>query len=286
MRINKEYDERTYMVQWFKLYKKNIQNLKTFYFNGTYPFRSFSPKVVQFIFKLADECGMDNTVKYKCVELYDRFLSEYFIYKHKKIYSKHSNKWVKFLKQCKKQSYLRVMSCMQLLSKYAQQSLSLKLKDIKVILERTGRMYTKKYIRYSEAEVFRIVDYKLNEPSIFMLVEYFIDVIPFTTTDSLHSTCLLLTDFVYIYQQELYDRLQYQKTGYRIHTYSEKLKLLDIEFDKITTAAAVVVTAFYILNSTDKTNEELCLYLSNICEKSFDYLLTISTVLVSIINSI
>jgi len=60
------------MVQWFKLYKKSIQNYKTFYFNGTYPFRSFSPKVVQFIFKLANECGMDNTIKYKCVELYDR----------------------------------------------------------------------------------------------------------------------------------------------------------------------------------------------------------------------
>lgn len=65
-----------------------------------------------------------------------------------------------------------------------------------------------------------------------------------------------------------------------------RLELLDIEFDKITTAAAVVVTAFYILNSTDKTNEELCLYLSTVCEKSFDYLLTISTVLISIINSI
>jgi len=50
-----------------------------------------------------------------------------------------------------------------------------------------------------------------------------------------------------------------------------RLKLLDIVLDKIITAAAVI-TAFYILNSTDKTNEELCLYLSNVCEKSFDYL--------------
>ncbi|XP_026805544.1 uncharacterized protein LOC113548714 [Rhopalosiphum maidis] len=286
MRINNEYREKTYVVEWFKLYKKTIQNFKAFYFNGTYPHRSFSPKVVEFIFKLADEFGVDNTVKYKCVELYDRFLSEYFIHKHKKIYCSHSNKWLKVLKQCKKQSYLRIISCMQLLSKYAQQSLILKLKDIKVILQQTGHMYTKKNIRSSEAKVLRIVGYKLNEPSIFMLVEYFIDVIPFITTDSLYSTCLLLTDFVYIYQQELYDQLQYQKTKHRIYTYSEKLELLDIEYDKITTAAAVVVTAFYILNSTDKTNEELCLYLSTLCEKSIDYLLTISTILISIINSI
>lgn len=55
-----------------------------------------------------------------------------------------------------------------------------------------------------------------------MIVEYFIDVIPFETTESVYSTCLMLTDFVYIYQQELYDRLQFQKTGYRANTYIEK----------------------------------------------------------------
>ncbi|KAF0763836.1 cyclin N-terminal domain-containing protein 1-like [Aphis craccivora] len=286
MKIHKEYNEKTYVVEWLKLYKKSIQNFKTFYFNGTYPYRSFSPKVVEFIFNLANELGVDSTVKYQCVELYDRFLSEYFIYKHKKYYNNHSNEWLKILKQCKKKSCLRIISCMLLLSKYAQQSVDIKFKDIKAILQRTGHIYTKKNIRYSETEVLRIVGYKLNEPSIFMLVEYFIDVIPFITTDSLYSTCLLLTDFVYIYHQELYDRLQNQKTGYKICTYSEKLELLDVEYDKTTTAAAVIVTAFYILNSTDQTNEELCLYLSTLCDKSIDNLLTISTVLISIINSI
>lgn len=54
-----------------------------------------------------------------------------------------------------------------------------------------------------------------------MLVEYFIDIIPFNTKDNLYSTCLLITDFVYIYQQELYDRFQYEKTGYRKYTYNE-----------------------------------------------------------------
>lgn len=55
-----------------------------------------------------------------------------------------------------------------------------------------------------------------------MMVEFFIDIIPFHITESLYSTCLLLTDFVYIHQQELYDHLQYQKTGYRNYTYCEK----------------------------------------------------------------
>lgn len=64
--------------------------------------------------------------------------------------------------------------------------------------------------------------FQLSEPTIFMMVEFFIDMIPFHITDSLYSTCLLLTDFVYIHQQELYERLQYQKTGYRNYTYCEK----------------------------------------------------------------
>lgn len=65
-----------------------------------------------------------------------------------------------------------------------------------------------------------------------------------------------------------------------------RFELLDIELDKITTAAALVVTAFYILNSTVKKNEELCKYLSILCEKSTDSIFMISTVLMSKINSI
>jgi hypothetical protein len=64
------------------------------------------------------------------------------------------------------------------------------------------------------------------------------------------------------------------------------LESLDIELDKITTAAALVITAFYLLNSTDTINEELCRDLSALCEKSTDNLIIISTVLISIINSI
>lgn len=60
------------MVEWFNMYKTQIQEFKSFYCNGTFPFKSFTPQVVEFIFKLADEYGMDTYVKYKCVELYDR----------------------------------------------------------------------------------------------------------------------------------------------------------------------------------------------------------------------
>lgn len=60
------------MVEWFKLYKKKIQKFNAFYCTGTLPYRSFTPQVVAFIFKLTDIFGMDNIVKYKCVELYDR----------------------------------------------------------------------------------------------------------------------------------------------------------------------------------------------------------------------
>lgn len=54
----------------------------------------------------------------------------------------------------------------------------------------------------------------------------------------------------------------------------------------MTTAAVVVVTACYTLNSTDKKNEEICEHLSTLCEKSTDDLFIISSVLISIINSI
>uniref|UniRef100_A0A2S2Q8M0 Uncharacterized protein n=1 Tax=Sipha flava TaxID=143950 RepID=A0A2S2Q8M0_9HEMI len=111
------------MVEWFMLYKKKVQNFKMFYYNGTLPYKSCTPQVVEFIFKLADMCGVNNSVKYKCVELYDRFLSEYFIYMYTNVYNKHPNKWPKVLELLKKKSFLQVMSCMQLVSKNDQQSL-------------------------------------------------------------------------------------------------------------------------------------------------------------------
>lgn len=61
-----------YMAIWFKMYKKSIQKLKVLYCNDTFLYRSFSPQVVEFMFKLAKEYRMDSTVKYKCVELYDK----------------------------------------------------------------------------------------------------------------------------------------------------------------------------------------------------------------------
>lgn len=60
------------MADWFISCKKSIRQLKSVYRNGTLPYRSFLPKVVEFIFKVAEDCHMENTVKYRCVELYDR----------------------------------------------------------------------------------------------------------------------------------------------------------------------------------------------------------------------
>jgi len=116
-----------------------------------------------------------------------------------------------------------------------------------------------------------------------MLVEFFIEIFPFNITEEFFYTCVLVTDFVYINHQELFDKLQY-RTEYINNTRTEKLELLNIEYDKITTAAVVVLTAFYILDSTEIQNEELCEYLSEFCENSTDILFMISSILISMIN--
>lgn len=54
------------------LHKKEVHHFKKLYYNGILPYKSCTPQVVEFIFKLADKCGVNNSVKYKCVELYDR----------------------------------------------------------------------------------------------------------------------------------------------------------------------------------------------------------------------
>lgn len=63
-----------------------------------------------------------------------------------------------------------------------------------------------------------------------------------------------------------------------------RLKLLNIEYDKITKAAVVVLTAFHISDSTEIQIEQLCEYLSELCENSTDNLFMISNILISMIN--
>jgi len=48
----------------------------------------------------------------------NRFLSEYFIRLHENGFSNDSKIWLKVLNDCKDIAYLRVLSCMQLMSKY------------------------------------------------------------------------------------------------------------------------------------------------------------------------
>lgn len=63
-----------------------------------------------------------------------------------------------------------------------------------------------------------------------------------------------------------------------------RLELLNIEYDKITKAAVVVLTAFHILDSTEIQNKQLCEYLSEVCEHSTDILFIISNTLIFMIN--
>jgi len=60
------------MGQWFNMYKKCIRQSKPSYCNSTLPHKSFYPEVMEFIINLAKDCRVENTVKYGCIELYDR----------------------------------------------------------------------------------------------------------------------------------------------------------------------------------------------------------------------
>ncbi|XP_050424418.1 uncharacterized protein LOC126835703 [Adelges cooleyi] len=280
----KEHAEKTYNREWFMLYKNEVLGTN-FTLNDILLYRSISPKVVMFIFKVAELCGVNDSVKYKCVELFDRFLNKYFLQKYYKVYKHYNKKWLKVLDSCQKQSCLYIMSCMQLVTKYSQQSTCLrKLKKIKNILNRCGHNYTIKSIICSEFNVFNTIDYKLNEPTIFLFVEYFIYFIDYENKTDLLSMCTMLTDFVYIHFNEIYDHLQYKKIGQRQYSYSEKMQFLFAEYGKISTAAAIIITATYFLDFNDEKIELITEYLSEECQMSPYDLRLISSATTNIIQ--
>lgn len=74
-------------------------------------------------YMISNQSNINNSYKNNNFYQLNRFLSEYFILIHKKVYKNNPKKWLDLMKQCKKHTYLRVLSCMQLMSKYARQSL-------------------------------------------------------------------------------------------------------------------------------------------------------------------
>ncbi|XP_050548613.1 uncharacterized protein LOC126910255 isoform X2 [Daktulosphaira vitifoliae] len=246
-------------------------------------YNSFSSELVKFVFEICSRFGVNRRIKYMCLELFDLYLNKIFFYKYKKI-KKCEKNWNEFLKQSKNQSSLRVLSCIQLVLKFMHRFTNLKLIEMKNMLHQFGQMHTINDIISSEVYVFHTIEYKLNEPSMYTFVEYFIIICGYDNENELLTLCSVISDFVYIYYQSICDSLLHKK-GQQEFSCNKKVQILFGEFQKTSIAASIIITSAYLLNYRDETIKLTIVELAKECNRSSNDLSLLSFAIINVIKN-
>lgn len=208
--------------------------------------------VVELIFVTCVYFEQPDEVRYLAVELFDRFIRLHFEDLLKKAWTKNKTSaqehWKKVEKKLGTQTSLRMLSCIQVASKFIIQPKVVKPKDIQKYLELEGKNFKLSMIMASEIRVLNTLDFKLHFPTVFTNVGMLLEQIwssehAHILPKDVYQTALLLTDVVYLHHQEIFCKLFYLMTGRWDVIPEEKQKFQKTECNMLYQAAAVVALA-------------------------------------------
>ncbi|XP_046396069.1 cyclin N-terminal domain-containing protein 1-like isoform X2 [Ischnura elegans] len=191
-------------------------------------------------------------------------MTRHFTTLHENVFKKPGAKqnykmWSKVISRVQNQTLLRLLSCMQLSSKFASHYQVLSPKKIRQFLTDAGHSFTITSIIASEMRVFQTLDFKIPlspplvhfETLLTILMKdysalksetYHIEVL-----EPIHELGLQILDIAFLLHHELYSNLFYMATGERGPTGSQRLKFLGVECDNLYLAAAVIACAAVML---------------------------------------
>lgn len=215
------------------------------------PFLAVPTPVVDLIFSNCALFNQAEEVRYLSVELFDRFVRLNFRSLFETVWCKErslaSEQWQNVEIKLHSQTTLRILSCIQLASKFILHTNVLKPKQIQSYLQAEGKAYTLRMILSSEMRVWRTLNFHINIPTVKTLVDFILDklrcVLPYSNfiDNNILRQATLFTDFVYLHHQEIYHKLFYFSTGRCEATLQEKKDFLCIECNLLYKAVAVAV---------------------------------------------
>lgn len=248
------------LSDWYsELIKKNEdiqrEGVDTFYFLAV------PTPVVELIFLICLFFGQPDEVRYLSVELFERFIRKHFLDLLNRVWDKKneptSEKWKTVESKIYRQTSLRMLSCIQLASKFVEHPKIIRPKEIQKFLKAEGTFYTLPVILASEMRVWKTLNLQINIPTVLTYVEILLEQLKGCSTlpmsnDIIHSRVVSFIDVAYLHHQEIYRKLFYLSTGRWEPTSNEKQEFIKTEANILYRATAILALSITF------TSRDLC----------------------------
>ncbi|XP_069098121.1 cyclin N-terminal domain-containing protein 1 [Pleurodeles waltl] len=217
------------------------------------------PKVVEFVFLLAELWGIDNSARYQAVELLDRFMIKHTEeeYKNsaesrKKSQQTEKERWSSIKSHLCETFVLRLVSCVQIASKLTFHCNMVNNKAALKFIQSLGFSYKKEEILQSELTVLKTLKFQINVCTPFSFVEMLLEVLGHNgcllPLKELHETCLKLLDLVYLLRSSIYETLLRQSVDNYSPSDLHREKFLSVKEDFMLLAVGIIAASAFILN--------------------------------------
>lgn len=236
----------------------------------TFLYLAVPTPVVELIFLVCLYFGQPDEVRYLSIELFERFIRQHFLDLLNKMWDKTndsaSEKWKTVESKIYHQTSLRMLSCIQLASKFVVHPKIVRPKDIQKLLNAQGKMYTLPAILASEMRVWKTLNLQINVPTVLTYVEILLEQLKSCSTlplanENIHSRVVSFIDVAYLHHQEIYRKLFYLSTGRWEPTSNEKREFLKTEGNVLYLATAILALSitFTSRDLCDSVNSQLSL---------------------------
>ncbi|XP_071451701.1 cyclin N-terminal domain-containing protein 1-like [Hetaerina americana] len=230
---------------------------------NTLPFLAIPESVVELIFLISEKLEQPPEVRYLTVELFDRFIMRHFTTLHENVFKKPGVKnfkmWSKVVSRVQNQVLLRVMSCIQLSSKFVTHYQVLSPKTIRQFLVEAGHSFTITSIIASEMRVFKTLDFKVPLSSPLVHFETLLTILikdfeawkgktyEAEILEPVYGLGLQILDIAFMSHHELYSSLFCMATGEIGPIGDQRIKFLGVECDNLFLVAGVISCAADLL---------------------------------------
>ncbi|XP_026276114.1 uncharacterized protein LOC113204941 [Frankliniella occidentalis] len=223
---------------------------------GALPFQSTPTRVVEIVFSICALFELPKEVKFLAIDIFDRFVINHttdvwqYSCESSADLSSQRKYWRRVAERSQKQALLRVLSSIQIASKFVLQSAALSPKHIEEYLSKWGHAFNLRSICRSETRLFSTLGCKVPIYSIFDYITVLLEALEkwMDETSELFLVCDQVLEYMYLQRDEIYKRFFWMATNRWEHSREERMKFADAELDRFLMASSIIVSSIYILN--------------------------------------
>ncbi|XP_034255034.1 uncharacterized protein LOC117653464 isoform X2 [Thrips palmi] len=220
---------------------------------GTLPFLVIPSPTVELVFQLCSVFQLPPEVKYLALEIFDRFISLHYIDLWAHTYGSSTDRytqkktWFHTASRVKKQTLLRILSSIQIASKFVFQPSSMSLKHVRQYLLKWGHHYSLMSMYLSELRVFSTLDCKVPMYSMYDFTKALLEGLQYwANVSELHYTTEKVLEFSFLERDEIYHRYFRMSTNRWEPIPQERLQFANMQLNRFLMASSVVVSSLYI----------------------------------------